>query len=242
VTFADPISGLFPTGVDNTNNLLPFGSTDIHYVLNGSNAIVAAPNPAWITSPNASWIGPTASGNDNVSDTTIYYYTTTFNLPSDTILDLVSLSVTFAADNSFTVQVYVNGQNTGQPLIQNDFTTFTTFTVDGGSSPFFAAGTNTLTFRVENSWTRGPSPSGLLISAISGSFTTNDVRLAIDIYPGIWVSGPIGSTNQIEYVSELAATNWMPLTNIVLQQSPTLIIDPEPARRSHRYYRAFRVQ
>ena len=56
------------------------------------------------------------------------------------------------------------------------------------------------------------------------------------------VSGPIGSTNRIEYISAIGGTNWQTLTNVVLPQSPLEIIDPQFGQVPQRFYRAVRQQ
>ncbi len=49
---------------------------------------------------------------------------------------------------------------------------------------------------------------------------------------------PAGSTNRIEYISELSATNWQTMTNLTIPQSPLEIIDPDFGRFPRRFYRA----
>ena len=69
-----------------------------------------------------------------------------------------------------------------------------------------------------------------------------NVRLAIDFYAGILVRGPIGTTNRIEFVSDIQSTNWTTLTNIVLHQSSEFIIDRNSTKSGRRYYRAARLE
>jgi hypothetical protein len=57
--------------------------------------------------------------------------------------------------------------------------------------------------------------------------------------PRISVFGPIGSTNWIEYATVLPTTNWIPLTNVVLTELPTLVDDPSSSGTPARFYRAF---
>ena len=57
--------------------------------------------------------------------------------------------------------------------------------------------------------------------------------------PGISVFGPVGSTNRIEYTTALPASNWIPLTNIVLTGIPTLLYDNSSAGDPARFYRAY---
>ena len=60
------------------------------------------------------------------------------------------------------------------------------------------------------------------------------------MYAGLTVAGPPGSTNLIEYKTDLAATNWNALGTVVLPAGPSLFIDPNPANSVKRFYRAVR--
>ncbi len=174
VAHGELITGLFRTGVDNSGTVQQIGSVDAHYTLNGGIAFVQPPEltnyPAttWVTSPTAQWIGPTPD-NEFVSDSILYNYTTSFTLPSDADVSSVRLSITLASDNGVTI--LVNGIGTGLPVTQSQFLAFTTFSVDAQGSPYYKTGTNTLEFSVENGPGFGPNPTGLLITAISGSYT-----------------------------------------------------------------------
>lgn len=57
--------------------------------------------------------------------------------------------------------------------------------------------------------------------------------------PGISVFGAIGSSNRIEYATTLPTTNWIPLTNIVLNGIPSIVNDPNASADRARFYRAF---
>lgn len=61
--------------------------------------------------------------------------------------------------------------------------------------------------------------------------------LTIDLYPGITIQGTVGSTNRIEFVSDVGATNWTVLTNLVLPSSPFLFIDAQVPLSIRRFYR-----
>jgi probable HAF family extracellular repeat protein len=61
---------------------------------------------------------------------------------------------------------------------------------------------------------------------------------AINMYAGLTICGPVGSTNEIDYCNDLAASNWTALTTIVLSNSPFLYIDTNSTYFSHRFYRA----
>jgi hypothetical protein len=152
---------------------VPVGFVDAHYTLHRGSALVQSPVSSsdpltnWVTTPVAQWIGPT-SDHRNVDDTTLYDYSTRFSLPPDANPATVSLTLTLASDNN--VYLFVNGRDTGLPRSQSQFLAFTTFTVDASGSPYFRTGTNTLTFAVENGPGLGPSPTGLLVTSISGTF------------------------------------------------------------------------
>jgi hypothetical protein len=79
----------------------------------------------------------------------------------------------------------------------------------------------------------------------SGAFsvTVISASLALGIEystgkPGISIFGPVGSSNRIEYVTALPATNWIPLTNIVLTGNPTFLYDTSSSGDRARFYRA----
>jgi hypothetical protein len=166
----DSISDLFPTGVDDTGSLLPIGYADQHYRLNGAAAIAATPAGPWIHSPGARWLCLTANGNSSVPPMPPYNYMTKFVLPTNALPDSVSLTISLASDDGVTV--FLNGVNTRLPQVQSEFAALNTFRIEGTTSPFFINGINKLTFQVNNAPTpnSGPSPSGLLVAAISGSF------------------------------------------------------------------------
>jgi hypothetical protein len=61
--------------------------------------------------------------------------------------------------------------------------------------------------------------------------------LFINMYAGLTISAPVGSTNQIQYVNDLNNPNWIPLTNLVLPSNPYIFIDYGSPSQSHRFYR-----
>jgi len=172
VASADPILGLFNTGVDSSGSLLSNGSSDPHYALVGpppsaqcplcsENAVARATDAAWISPPAGSkWIGPI--DNNDAPGGVVYQYTITFSL---TNLDPESavISGLWSSDNgSF---ILVNGIDTG--LTNGDagsraFEFMTPLLIDRG----FVSGANTLTFVVGNN---GGGPTSLLISGLTGS-------------------------------------------------------------------------
>jgi len=171
-TSANPIIGLFPTGFGLNGLPVPIGHADPHYTLNGKAAIAATPTEAWIKISGAEWLCPTANGNTPVPAMPPYNYSTRFILPSNAVPDSVALTISLASDDGVTV--LVNGINTQLPKEYGGFAGLNTFRIFGITSPFFFTGTNTLTFQVNNApaGQTTPSPSGLLVAAMSGSFTT----------------------------------------------------------------------
>jgi len=170
VVGAIPIT-IYNTGVNNSNVVLATGTIDPHYLLTtsadptgpGPNAYVdnttAFPIPPWIgTSSTSAWITPTTNAAANLNAGN-YVFTTTFMLPVG--FTSASLSGQWATDNSGTMQL--NGNSVGTPSAS--FSSFTAFSI----TTSFLAGTNTLSFTVNNAGT-SPSPIGLRVE-ISGAYT-----------------------------------------------------------------------
>ena len=172
-----PIIGLFPTGYGD-KGLLPVGSADQHYKLDGGVAFVATPAVPWLHSASARWLCPTANGNAAVAALPRYDYATTFVLPKDAALESVSLTISAAVDDG--VIVWLNGKDTQLPTVQKGFGEFNTFRVTGKGSPFFVTGTNLLVFLVNNApeHISTPTPSGLIVGAISGTFRLSTSTVA----------------------------------------------------------------
>lgn len=63
--------------------------------------------------------------------------------------------------------------------------------------------------------------------------------VALDTYPGITVSGSVGSTYAVEYATALAPDTWLPLTSVTLTNATQLVFDPSPmSGPTKRFYRA----
>lgn len=78
------------------------------------------------------------------------------------------------------------------------------------------------------------------ISNILGSVTSRPATLGLlglQMYAGLTVYAPVGSTNEIQYVNNLINTNWTTLTNLVLPASPYIYIDYSSAGQPQRFYR-----
>ncbi len=158
---AAPITGLFNTGVDNSNALLPMGSVDAHYtvvtsadpIFTGPTAYVTVPNPLYIANGLSSqWISvaPDNSCFCPLLAVGTYDYRTTFDL---TGLDSSSAVITggWSTDNNGT-DILINGISTGFTTSDIQFHIgFAPFTISTG----FVAGINTLDFVLFNEG--GPS-------------------------------------------------------------------------------------
>lgn len=55
--------------------------------------------------------------------------------------------------------------------------------------------------------------------------------------PAINIQSDIGMMNQVQFAEDLAAPDWLPLTNLFVGQSPYSIIDSTATLSAHRYYR-----
>lgn len=78
-----------------------------------------------------------------------------------------------------------------------------------------------------------------------GSVTSQTATLAVSWlsigrFTGLYLSGTVGDTINIEVLDSVADTNWMPLTNIVLPSSPYIWIDYDSPNHPARFYRAAR--
>jgi hypothetical protein len=125
----------------------------------------------------------------------------------------------------------------------------------GGSLPLsyqwkkngVSVGSNSPTLSL-SSVTTGDTASYWVVVANSFGSTTSAVAnvsiavlptLAIELNPGILVSGTVGAHYQVQYSTALAPTTWLPLQDIPsLPSSPYLVYDPTPASAGHRFYRA----
>ncbi|MGD0233892.1 MAG: PEP-CTERM sorting domain-containing protein [Syntrophorhabdales bacterium] len=150
---AVPIPGLFNTGVDNSNALLPDGTIDPHYTLTAAPGFTVPRgtvvyNPSsytfynWVANTaNSQWIGLQSTA--RYYSAGLYDYDITFDL---TGLNPATAVITgeFAADNN--AVIYLNGTSTGATTPTLGFSSFTPFTISSG----FVSGVNTLKFQVTN--------------------------------------------------------------------------------------------
>jgi hypothetical protein len=168
---ADPIPGVYGTGVDNSNALVPVGTLDPHYTLTQSAALPGFPAPRgtvvyipssyqffnWVPNTSSSqWIGIQSQANSYSAG--LYAYDITFDLTGLNLATAV-IAGQFAADNN--AVIYLNGANTGITTPTLGFLSFTPFTISSG----FLPGLNTLEFQVTNVFADpgGISPTGLQV-------------------------------------------------------------------------------
>jgi formylglycine-generating enzyme required for sulfatase activity len=79
--------------------------------------------------------------------------------------------------------------------------------------------------------------AGVSLAWMLAGTTLAATRLEIQMVPMLKLTGEPGSTNQIQYVTNLSQTNgWITLTNIVLSNTPSYFFDTSGAAR--RYYQA----
>ncbi|MGH9614103.1 MAG: PEP-CTERM sorting domain-containing protein [Bryobacteraceae bacterium] len=184
--FADTITTLHNTG----NGAA--GTADLNWTLVGGTAYVTNngfPFPYWFAdNSTSSWISPQASYNPGSGDPrdSVFEFQTTFTLPQN--FNFASIMFQAATDNAL-LDVQLNGSSVGFPLTPETLPgdNFTTNVIAQGSgfasglgSPLtitngFLAGTNTLSFFVQNSATNADNtgnPAGLNV-AFSSDFTTS---------------------------------------------------------------------
>lgn len=64
-------------------------------------------------------------------------------------------------------------------------------------------------------------------------------QLALNIYPGMFLTGTVGLKYRVEYANSLTPNTWVTLTNFTaLPASPIFVLDPTPGTLTSRFYRA----
>lgn len=97
---------------------------------------------------------------------------------------------------------------------------------------------------------RGGNAAGTvngIVYVVGGGNSTNSAlgtveallptQTSINLYAGIWVSGVVGGTYEIDYRVSLTSGSWNLVTNIVLASNPTLFIDTNNPVGSIGFYR-----
>jgi hypothetical protein len=194
------IAGLYATGVDNTNTLLGSNTIDSHYVVTASSLAGNTGNAYTVKAQevtNAGWTANLAAarwlvneksgggdGNNPSRGIGTFDYQLTFTMPVGAQLNTVLISGSGAADNSATI--YVNGTLvSGQSLSGSASTN--SFTLDSTNAAF-VSGSNTITFRVNNTTV---SPTGLLISTLSGTAVVPEVGAFLPVLGALVLVGAI---------------------------------------------------
>jgi len=167
---ADPIEGLYNTGVDNASVVLFHGSRDTHYRLIDASPVVGQPFvftsiagfpvPPWLAdSAVSAWIAPTSDGDANgpPGDYTYRLYVDLAGYDPGTVV----LTGQWSTDNAGT-DILVNGAGTGNPNTAQ-FVAWTSFTL----STVFSSGLNTVDFVLNNAST-DINPTGVRVE-ISGT-------------------------------------------------------------------------
>lgn len=63
-------------------------------------------------------------------------------------------------------------------------------------------------------------------------------QVALNLYPGLNVTGTVGLKYRVEYANALTPNTWLTLTNLSpLSASPFFVLDPTPATLTNRFYR-----
>ncbi len=165
------IPGLYNTGVDDNNNELQAGYSDLHYTMTGpilGVEILDNPNPTyWVKAPDGSaWIAPNS---ETVHPAGSYNYTITFDLTEFNTENIV-INGDLATDNN--CSVFLNGMDTGITTGFGDFDHLTSFTIETG----FIQGINTLEFQITNGEPGGTdNPMGLLVANLLVESDESDI-------------------------------------------------------------------
>lgn len=198
------IPGLYTTGENTTGLLLGLGSRDTHYVVtanstgnsgyNGSPFVSQTLPAGWVpNTSSASWLvtrDPTdtlgnilgTSGGNATRPTGTYDFTLSFSLPAGAQLSTVQITGTGAADD--VAQIFVNGVLvSGQQL--STYSSLSNFTLNA-SNAAFVSGTNTITFRVNNS---GAGASGLIITNFAGTAIVPEVGTWLPLVGAVGLYG-----------------------------------------------------
>jgi hypothetical protein len=198
------IEGLYTTGVRDNGNLRGDDAADSHYVVTaipggapannlGNSRTVTTLDGGWTANTGtARWIttkGKASSGagtgGANVNRVAgDFDYTLTFDMPVGAQLATVYISGTGAADNSATI--YVNGVLVAGQSITGAGST-NSFSLNA-SNASFVSGSNTITFRVNNTVN---GPSGLFIGSFSGTVVVPEMGAFLPAAGALAVYGAV---------------------------------------------------
>jgi hypothetical protein len=76
-------------------------------------------------------------------------------------------------------------------------------------------------------------PLGVLMTAQAAVPVVTEIVMV----PRLTIQSDLGITNQIQYSSDLSATNWTILTNVTVVQSPYWFLDVAAPPAPRRFYR-----
>ncbi len=170
---------IYNTGVDVTGTKLGAGTTDSHYTLTANPAaggtstayVDTKAYSGWTANTSTSqWINPLATDGGNNAQTVVngtYDYVTTFSLAGYNPTT-ANITGSLAADDTVT-DILINGFSThATNNAAYTYGSFHNFTIGSPYSADFLAGTNTITFVVQNT---ANGPSGLQVQ-IAGTAST----------------------------------------------------------------------
>jgi len=195
---ADPIPGLFNTGVGAGGTSLANGATELHYALASSpytstptplvrTSAGGFPIPPWIPDSSVSaWTVPNfdVAGRGLLNHLPgIYKWKLSFDL-TGLVASTASITGKWAADNGLGSTILLNGLDTVNPA--SGFKGFTPFTISSG----FQSGTNTLAFIVVNGSGATGNPTGLRVEMDGTAAPVPEPTTALLM--GIGIVGLIG--------------------------------------------------
>lgn len=103
------------------------------------------------------------------------------------------------------------------------------------------SGTKTATLTITGASVNDVGHYRVLVGNASGSVYSSDAVLALmsmAINPVITLAGKKGDTYRVDYATELAPTNWLPLSTNKLANTTLQVIDPVSGLSGKRFYRA----
>jgi len=112
---------------------------------------------------------------------------------------------------------------------------------DGGNF----SGTSTATLTVSNVSSAEVGLYRVRVSNQTAGVWSQEAALAmvsLNFYPTILITGRVGDTYRVDYATQVAPADWIPLSTNLLTSSPQLVVDTTSPGNNTRFYRAVRVQ
>ncbi|HXP62340.1 MAG TPA: hypothetical protein VN829_17720, partial [Dongiaceae bacterium] len=81
----------------------------------------------------------------------------------------------------------------------------------------------------------------VVIANSAGNNVSSNVSLGfldLKLLAAVYLTGPIGSTYDIEAASALAPTDWITVTNVTITTQPFIWVDYSSATNAEQFYRA----